>query len=49
VETIGNPKLDIIDLDAIAAIGNRHGIPLVVDNTVTTPYLTRPFDMEQPL
>jgi O-acetylhomoserine (thiol)-lyase len=44
VETIGNPKLDIIDLDAIAAIGNRHGIPLVVDNTVTTPYLTRPFD-----
>jgi O-acetylhomoserine (thiol)-lyase len=44
VETIGNPKLDIIDLDAIAAIGHRHGIPLVVDNTVTTPYLTRPFD-----
>ena len=44
VETIGNPKLDIIDLGAIAAIGNRHGIPLVVDNTVTTPYLTRPFD-----
>ena len=44
VETIGNPKLDIIDLAPIAAIGNRHGIPLVVDNTVTTPYLTRPFD-----
>jgi len=44
VETIGNPKLDIIDIAAIAAIGNRHGIPLVVDNTVTTPYLTRPFD-----
>ena len=44
VETIGNPKLDIIDLESIAAIGNRHGIPLVVDNTVTTPYLTRPFD-----
>jgi O-acetylhomoserine (thiol)-lyase len=44
VETIGNPKLDVIDLEAIAAIGNRHGIPLVVDNTVTTPYLTRPFD-----
>ncbi len=44
VETIGNPKLDIIDLEPIAAIGNRHGIPLVVDNTVTTPYLTRPFD-----
>ena len=44
VETIGNPKLDIIDLESIAAIGNRHGIPLVVDSTVTTPYLTRPFD-----
>jgi O-acetylhomoserine (thiol)-lyase len=44
VETIGNPKLDIIDLASIAAIGNRHGIPLVVDNTVTTPYLIRPFD-----
>lgn len=44
VETIGNPKLDIIDLAAIAAIGKRHSIPLVVDNTVTTPYLTRPFD-----
>ena len=44
VETIGNPKLDISDLASIAAIGKRHGIPLVVDNTVTTPYLTRPFD-----
>ncbi len=44
VETIGNPKLDIIDIAAIAAVGNRHGIPLVVDNTVTTPYLTRPID-----
>lgn len=44
VETIGNPKLDIIDIEAIAAIGNRQGIPLVVDSTVTSPYLTRPFD-----
>jgi O-acetylhomoserine (thiol)-lyase len=44
VETIGNPKLDIIDLAAIAAVGQRYGIPLIVDNTVTTPYLTRPFD-----
>jgi len=43
-ETIGNPKLDIIDLESIAAVGKRHGIPLVVDNTVTTPYLTRPFE-----
>ena len=44
VETIGNPKLDIVDIAAIAAIGRRHGIPLVVDNTVTTPFLLRPFD-----
>jgi O-acetylhomoserine (thiol)-lyase len=44
VESIGNPKLDIIDLERIAAIGTAHGVPLVVDNTVTTPYLLRPFD-----
>ncbi|HHP7235234.1 MAG TPA: O-acetylhomoserine aminocarboxypropyltransferase/cysteine synthase family protein [Desulfobacterales bacterium] len=44
VESIGNPKLDIVDLEAIAAIGSRHGIPLIVDNTVTTPYLLRPFE-----
>jgi O-acetylhomoserine (thiol)-lyase len=44
VETIGNPKLDIIDLEAIAAVGRRHGIPLVVDNTVTTPFLSRPIE-----
>ena len=44
IETIGNPKLDIIDLEKIAALGKRHGIPLIVDNTVTTPYLVRPFE-----
>jgi len=44
IETIGNPKLDIIDLEQIADIGKRHGIPLIVDNTVTTPYLVRPFE-----
>jgi len=43
-ETIGNPKLDIVDIEKIAAIGSKHGIPLVVDNTVTTPYLMRPMD-----
>ena len=43
-ETLGNPKLEICDLEKIAAIGHRHGIPLVVDNTVTTPYLLRPFE-----
>jgi O-acetylhomoserine (thiol)-lyase len=42
VESIGNPKLDIVDIERIAGIGNAHGIPLVVDNTVTTPYLLNP-------
>lgn len=42
-ESIGNPKLDIVDLEKIAEIGNAHGVPLVVDNTVPTPYLERPF------
>lgn len=44
VESIGNPKLDIVDIEAIANVGKRHGIPLLVDNTVTTPYLLRPFE-----
>ena len=42
VESIGNPKLEILDLERIAAIGKENGIPLVVDNTVTTPYLLNP-------
>jgi len=41
-ETIPNPKNDIVDLDHVAAVAARHGIPLVVDNTVATPYLIRP-------
>jgi O-acetylhomoserine (thiol)-lyase len=44
VESIGNPKLDIIDIGRIAAIGRAQGIPLIVDNTVTTPFLMRPFE-----
>jgi O-acetylhomoserine (thiol)-lyase len=44
VESIGNPKLDIVDIEKIAAIGAARGVPLVVDNTVTSPYLLRPFD-----
>ena len=43
-ETIGNPKLDIADLEKIAAIGKKNGIPLVVDNTVTSPCLLRPVE-----
>ena len=42
VESIGNPKLDLVDIEKIAAVGKKHGIPLVVDNTVTTPYLLNP-------
>ncbi len=44
VESIGNPKNDVADFDAVAAIATEHGIPLIVDNTVTTAYLFRPFE-----
>lgn len=44
LETLGNPNSDIPDLDAIAAIAHRHGLPLVVDNTFGTPYLIRPIE-----
>jgi O-acetylhomoserine (thiol)-lyase len=42
-ESIGNPKLDVADLGAIAALAHRHGIPFILDNTVS-PYILRPFD-----
>lgn len=45
VETIGNPKLDVPDISALAALAHRCSIPLVVDNTVTTPYLVRPIKL----
>jgi O-acetylhomoserine (thiol)-lyase len=44
VESIGNPANDVADFDAIAKIAHDHGIPLIVDNTVTSPFLFRPFD-----
>ena len=44
IETLGNPNSDIPDIDAIAAIAHKHGIPLVVDNTFGTPYLIRPIE-----
>jgi O-acetylhomoserine (thiol)-lyase len=44
VETIGNPVLDVVDLDAVARIAEKHHLPLLVDSTFTTPYLLRPFD-----
>lgn len=43
-ETIGNPKLDVLDIEAVAAIAHEHGIPLIVDNTFATPYLCRPIE-----
>ena len=42
-ESIGNPKLDVADLEGIAAVAHKHGIPFVLDNTVS-PYLLRPID-----
>ncbi|HPL67303.1 MAG TPA: O-acetylhomoserine aminocarboxypropyltransferase/cysteine synthase [Smithellaceae bacterium] len=42
-ESIGNPKMDVAELEGIAAIAHKHGIPFVLDNTVS-PYLLRPFD-----
>src|SRR5580698_5013173 len=44
VESLGNPQGNITDFERIAAIAHRHGIPLIVDNTVPTPYLSRPFE-----
>jgi len=43
-ETIGNPKLDVLDIEAVASIAHEHDIPLIVDNTFATPYLCRPFE-----
>ena len=44
LETLGNPNSDIPDIDAIARIAHRHGLPLVIDNTFGTPYLIRPIE-----
>src|SRR5699024_8464933 len=43
-ESIGNPAGNIVDLEALAELANKHGVPLVVDNTVATPVLCRPFE-----
>ncbi|WP_372593192.1 bifunctional o-acetylhomoserine/o-acetylserine sulfhydrylase [Actinotalea sp.] len=43
-ETIPNPKADVLDIEAVAAVAHEVGVPLVVDNTVATPYLVRPFE-----
>ena len=44
IETLGNPNSDIPDIEAIAGIAHRHGIPVVIDNTFGTPYLIRPIE-----
>lgn len=41
-ETIGNPKLDVTDIEGVAEIAHKHGLPFLVDNTVATPYLIQP-------
>ena len=43
-ESVSNPGLDVADLEAISKIANDHGIPLIVDSTFSTPYLTRPIE-----
>ena len=44
IETLGNPNSDIPDIDALAELAHRHGLPLVVDNTFGTPYFIRPIE-----
>lgn len=44
IETLGNPNSDIPDIDALADLAHKHGLPLIVDNTFGTPYLIRPIE-----
>jgi O-acetylhomoserine (thiol)-lyase len=44
VESLGNPQGNVTDIERIAAVAHRHGVPLIVDNTVPTPYLARPIE-----
>lgn len=43
-ETIGNPKLNVLDIEGLAKVAHKHNIPLIVDNTVPSPYLLRPIE-----
>jgi O-acetylhomoserine (thiol)-lyase len=43
-ETIGNPKIDVLDVEAVAKIAHEHGIPLIVDNTLASPHLLKPIE-----
>ena len=44
IETLGNPNSNIIDIEAVAAVAHKHGLPLVIDSTFATPYLIRPIE-----
>lgn len=44
IETLGNPNSEVVDIERIANIAHKHGIPLIVDNTFATPYLVRPIE-----
>ena len=44
VESLGNPNSDVVDMEAIAEIAHKHGLPLIVDNTFATPFLFRPLE-----
>ena len=44
IETLGNPNSNVADIEAVAAVAHRHGIPLLIDNTFGTPYLIRPIE-----
>jgi len=43
-ETIGNPQINVLDIQAVADVAHAHDLPLIVDNTIATPYLIRPFE-----
>ena len=43
-ETVANPKINVVDLEALATVAHEHGLPLVIDNTFATPYLCRPIE-----
>ncbi|GAA3926668.1 bifunctional o-acetylhomoserine/o-acetylserine sulfhydrylase [Microbacterium soli] len=43
-ESIGNPKINVLDIETVAGIAHSHGVPLIIDNTIATPYLLRPFE-----
>ncbi len=43
-ESLGNPKLDVLDIERVAEIAHKHGVPLMIDNTVTSPYLVKPIE-----